>query len=86
MRKTRLTSVDVLADVEEQFNAEIEQRMEGTVWTTGGCGSWYLDANGRNSTLWPGFSFELRWRTRSFDLAAYRVQHAPTVLSSVRAS
>lgn len=26
--------------------------MARTVWTTG-CASWYLDATGRNSTLWP---------------------------------
>jgi len=45
--------------------------MEGTVWTSGGCGSWYLDENGRNTTLWPGFSFELRRRTKSVDLSLY---------------
>jgi len=28
--------------------------MRGAVWTAGGCDSWYLDATGRNSTLWPG--------------------------------
>jgi hypothetical protein len=27
--------------------------MEGSVWTAGGCQSWYLDETGRNSTLWP---------------------------------
>ena len=24
-----------------------------TIWTTGGCASWYLDAHGNNTTLWP---------------------------------
>ena len=28
--------------------------MKRTVWNTGGCTSWYLDASGRNTTIWPG--------------------------------
>ncbi|WP_246383566.1 flavin-containing monooxygenase [Nocardioides stalactiti] len=75
MDRLHLSSIDVHREVEEDFNREIDQRMKGTVWTTGGCGSWYLDANGKNSTLWPGFSFELRWRTRKFDIRSYAAQH-----------
>ena len=32
-------------------------RMQGTVWLEGGCASWYLDANGLNTSLWPDFAF-----------------------------
>jgi hypothetical protein len=39
--------------------------MAGTVWTTG-CSSWYLDASGRNTTLWPGYVTGFRLRTRRF--------------------
>ncbi|EON24163.1 cyclohexanone monooxygenase [Nocardioides sp. CF8] len=67
------TSLDVRRDVEDSFNDDVQRRMRGTVWTTGGCGSWYLDESGRNTTLWPGFSFQLRWRTRKFDLGSYDV-------------
>jgi hypothetical protein len=31
-----------------------------------GCSSWYLDAAGRNLTLWPGFTFTFRRRTKRF--------------------
>ncbi|MET0318100.1 MAG: 4-hydroxyacetophenone monooxygenase, partial [Rhodococcus fascians] len=44
----------------------------GTVWLGGGCGSWYLDEHGHNTTLWPDFTFRFRAITRKFDLAAYR--------------
>jgi len=44
--------------------------MRRTVWTSG-CASWYLDAAGRNSTLWPGFTWEYRLKTRRFDPADY---------------
>jgi hypothetical protein len=50
---------------------------EGTVWTAGGCESWYLDRNGRNSTLWPTFTYPFRRRLAAFDPAAHRTQAAP---------
>ena len=46
-------------------------RMEGTVWTAGGCASWYIDRTGRNTTLWPGFTFRFRRLLRRFDAESY---------------
>ena len=56
---------------------------EGTVWLSG-CASWYLDASGRNTTLWPGFTFRFRRRTRRFDAAQYELRPArvPTPVSA----
>ena len=39
----------------------------------GGCASWYLDAHGRNRTLWPGISWTFRRATRAFDPAEYEL-------------
>ena len=47
--------------------------MKGTVWTSGGCSSWYLDAHGRNSTLWPGFTFTFKRRVEPFDPSEYAI-------------
>jgi cation diffusion facilitator CzcD-associated flavoprotein CzcO len=65
------STVDVRPEVQEAFNAAIDRDMRRTVWTTGGCASWYLDATGRNSTLWPDFTWRYRRRTRRFELADY---------------
>ena len=46
------------------FVREVDRRMRGSVWTAGGCRSWYLDRTGRNSTLWPGFTLPFRRRLR----------------------
>ena len=54
------------------YNTLLQRRMRKTVWMTG-CSSWYLAANGRNTTLWPGFTWEYRLRTRRFDAANYRL-------------
>jgi cation diffusion facilitator CzcD-associated flavoprotein CzcO len=63
--------VEVRADKQEKYNAAIQRRMKRSVWTTGGCASWYIDANGRNTTLWPGFTWRFRQITRRFDITAY---------------
>jgi cation diffusion facilitator CzcD-associated flavoprotein CzcO len=54
---------DVRPDVAAAYNARLQRRLPGTVWGTG-CRSWYLDSAGRNLTLWPGFTFDYRRRTR----------------------
>ena len=45
--------------------------MARTVWNTGGCSSWYLDPQGRNTTLWPRTTFTLRRLLRRFDPEHY---------------
>ncbi|KJY22301.1 MULTISPECIES: NAD(P)/FAD-dependent oxidoreductase [unclassified Streptomyces] len=55
------------------WNRKVQARMERTVWSTGGCTSWYLDENGRNTTVWPGTTGEFRRETRTVDLAEYEV-------------
>ncbi|MFJ3903282.1 flavin-containing monooxygenase [Streptomyces sp. NPDC090025] len=59
------------------WNRKVQTRMERTVWQGGGCESWYLDANGRNTTLWPGTTGEFRRETRGVDLSEYEVLRAP---------
>ena len=67
----RTAALDVRADAQARFNADVQRRSAGTVWTSPGCRSWYLDANGRNTTLWPTFTFLFRRLLRDFDVDAY---------------
>ena len=71
MNEHDLATVEVRREAQDEYNADLHKRMERTIWTTGGCASWYLDAHGRNTTLWPGFTFTFRQLTRHFDHAAY---------------
>jgi cation diffusion facilitator CzcD-associated flavoprotein CzcO len=66
-------ALEVRREVQDAYNADLQRRMDGTVWTSGGCNSWYLDENGRNSTLWPDFTFRFRTRLRKFDPEGYAV-------------
>ena len=72
LRSAGARTIEVRPSVYERHNAELDARMQGTVWNTG-CASWYLDANGRNSTLWPDWTWRFRRRLASFDPADYEL-------------
>jgi cation diffusion facilitator CzcD-associated flavoprotein CzcO len=69
--RERATVLEPRAEAQQAFVTDVDRRMAGTVWTTGGCTSWYLDSTGRNSTIWPGFSFNFRKRVARFDPKEY---------------
>ncbi|WP_042381598.1 flavin-containing monooxygenase [Streptacidiphilus melanogenes] len=70
-------ALDVTASAQLRWNDEVQRRMARTVWNTGGCRSWYLDAKGNNTTLWPGTTGHFRRETRTVDLHEYDLIHAP---------
>ncbi len=76
LREKRLKSVEVKRSQQDHFNQQLQQRMGHTVWATG-CKSWYLSKDGKNPTVWPGFTFEYRLRTRRFDTASYELEPKP---------
>jgi hypothetical protein len=53
----------------------VQTQLQQTVWNSG-CKSWYVDDKGRNSLLWPGFTFAYRLKTRHFDLSKYNTDKA----------
>ncbi|HEX5089215.1 MAG TPA: NAD(P)/FAD-dependent oxidoreductase [Nocardioides sp.] len=73
LRRSGAASVEPLPEATDRWNRTLQQRMRRTVWTRGGCHSWYLDAHGRNTTLWPRTTADFRRRLASFDADAYRV-------------
>ncbi|MDB5071023.1 MAG: NAD(P)/FAD-dependent oxidoreductase [Candidatus Eremiobacteraeota bacterium] len=65
MRRDGLRALDVKPAVQQRFNERLQARMRRTVWASG-CTSWYIDARGKNTTLWPGFTFAYRYLTQRF--------------------
>jgi cation diffusion facilitator CzcD-associated flavoprotein CzcO len=63
MRRTGASGLAVRGHVQDAFNERLQRRMKRTVWSSG-CTSWYLDSSGKNTTLWPGFTFTYRFLTR----------------------
>jgi cation diffusion facilitator CzcD-associated flavoprotein CzcO len=71
MRRHNASTIEPRADAQAAYVAEVQKRMEGTVWTAGGCASWYLDRTGRNSTLWPDSTWRFRRRLARLNPAEY---------------
>jgi cation diffusion facilitator CzcD-associated flavoprotein CzcO len=77
LRRSGAAAVEVSPEAQLAYNRIVQRRMQGTVWTSGGCTSWYLDSRGRNTTLWPTFTWRFRRATRKFDPSEYHIHHAP---------
>jgi cation diffusion facilitator CzcD-associated flavoprotein CzcO len=71
MAELDLSSVELRRDVQDAFNDEVQAALRGTVWNAGGCASYYIDRNGRNSGVWPWSTLHFRQRLSRFDLASY---------------
>lgn len=73
MNLNKVKSMEPSAEAQQRFVEQTDLSMEGTVWTAGGCASWYLDQTGRNSTLWPGYTISFkrlanRWKAEDYVL------------------
>ena len=64
-------TIEISREAHAEFNRVLDERMQGTVWDTGGCSSFYIDASGRNATLWPDWTWRFRRRAARFDARAY---------------
>jgi cyclohexanone monooxygenase len=76
MRERGYAAVEPRTVAQRKWNANVQRRMKRTVWNTGGCSSWYLDREGRNTVMWPKATFTLRRKLARFDADAYDVQAA----------
>ena len=72
LRTQGVAAFDVKVDKQQRFNHSLQARLQGSVWNTGGCQSWYLGADGKNRALWPDFTFRFRKALSQFDWAAFQ--------------
>ena len=78
MRASDVGAVEPDPEAQCRWNDDLQRRMRRTVWSTGGCSSWYLDAHGRNVTLWPRTTYTFRRLTSRFDNENYRATRKAT--------
>lgn len=73
MRQNGVKQVDVKPEVQQSFVQQMQKRLKGTVWASG-CKSWYINESGKNTTLWPGFTFRYRRATSRFHPTDYAIK------------
>ncbi|BAH49799.1 flavin-containing monooxygenase [Rhodococcus opacus] len=81
-RSNAWTRMEPRRDVQDAFNAQVQEALATTVYNAGGCQSYFLDVNGRNSFNWPWSTDRMRQRLGRFDEAAYEVSAEPATATS----
>lgn len=81
MRAAGATRIEVRREVHDAYNRDLDRKLARSVWERGGCTSYYRDANGRNSTIWPDWTWRFRalaarWDERAYFLKQVRVPDA----------
>lgn len=73
VKAQQIATIEVDPQRQESFNIVVQDALKDSVWNTGGCSSYFIDVNGRNSTLWPWSTFEMRKQLSHFKLDEYIV-------------
>jgi cation diffusion facilitator CzcD-associated flavoprotein CzcO len=84
MRAGEVAAIEPTPQAQKAWNDALQRRMKRTVWSSGGCSSWYLDEHGRNVTLWPRTTYKFRQLTAEFDTENYQATARTDGASSTR--
>lgn len=74
IESNNVEALEVHPEVQKRYNDRLQENMQGTVWTNGGCASWYQDSRGRVTTLWPNFTYQFWRSTKEMDPTDYIVR------------
>jgi len=66
MERRGVGALELKSSVESAAYEEVQRRLSGSVYGSGGCQAWYQSDDGRIDTLWPGTMAEYWWRTRRY--------------------
>ncbi|MFZ5724191.1 MAG: flavin-containing monooxygenase [Pseudomonadota bacterium] len=73
MKRDNLIRMEVRRDAQEAYNRKVQRDLQGTVWNTGGCSSYYIDVNGKNSIGFPWSTNTMQRLLAAFDREHYEV-------------
>ncbi len=73
-----MDSIEVKAEVQDEFNKKLQKDLKNTVWSSG-CNSWYTNAEGKNFALWSGYTWKYWLETQKLDRHAFILKKAPVV-------
>jgi cyclohexanone monooxygenase len=84
MRDKKLTRLEVNSQAQKTYNEKVQQDLQTTVWNTGGCSSYYIDENGKNSIGFPWSTLKLRKMLSKFDSQAYSLEQTYSLEQETR--
>jgi cation diffusion facilitator CzcD-associated flavoprotein CzcO len=72
MSRNGLRQIEVKKDVETKFNHRVQEALKGTIWLTG-CRSWYINEQGRITTIWPFTTLRYWWESAMVGMGTFVV-------------
>ncbi|MGQ7273275.1 flavin-containing monooxygenase [Marinobacter sp. V034] len=78
MKQEGWEAVEVAEKAQSKYNAMLQSKSGDSVWQSG-CNSWYINENGKNTTLWPSFTWAFRQQTSQFDAEHYHCETSATL-------
>jgi cation diffusion facilitator CzcD-associated flavoprotein CzcO len=86
VERSGMGAIEVRRSAQDRFQADIQAKLADGIWSKGGCRSWYLDAQGVNRTIWPGFTWRYWLRTRKVHPGDFELTGTSKVPSTDRAA
>ncbi|SFM12982.1 flavin-containing monooxygenase [Marinobacter zhejiangensis] len=76
LRDRQLARFDIRREIQDRYNRKVQKDLQGTVWNTGGCSSYYLDKHGLNSVGFPWNTLKMQRLLKTFDADNYHLTPA----------
>jgi cation diffusion facilitator CzcD-associated flavoprotein CzcO len=73
MKALELERIDVKRSAQAHYNEKVQRDLQKTVWNTGGCSSYYIDVNGKNSIGFPWSTLTMQRLLAKFDIENYHI-------------
>ena len=72
LKKSPKAYLHIKPEVQKTYNEKIQSMFKNTAWASG-CASWYLNSEGKNTSIYPRLNTEFRKQTLRVDLEEYEV-------------
>lgn len=84
MKSNGISKFTIKPTILSQHNQLVQKHLKKTVFNSGGCKSYYLDANGRNFAAWPWSLKKLKERLAGLDFNDYQVEYAQELQQQIK--
>lgn len=69
--QNNIKTFSIKESVNNEYNRWLQSKLKKAVWHLGGCQSWYQNAEGIVTTIWPDFSWMYYLLMKTFDYQNY---------------
>ena len=72
LKKPLNAYLNIKPEIQKKYNEKLQLMFKDTAWASG-CGSYYINSEGKNTTIYPRLNTEFRKQTLRVNLEEYEV-------------